>query len=1439
MKQKLKRYAKVCLTVFFMLTIVLQSFAGAGFGVKASDTGYKEMQFGDWGVEAGEVDGVKVYSLTNPSAITDLDGVAISSTVNLNGLIWGDSFITVGGTDVAKHGGFQMISTGGEWGMRVSGIATETDWTWFSNTSDKLNVNVALRMTFDKVDNTSDWTVNVFANGTLVGTATYSGVAPGLYIGFASKVTVDMTPSATTYKELSFADWSTAAGTSGELDVFALAGNDTVTSLEGIVITGKANFNGDAANYFRIGGTEDVQHAGFSLMTIDGKLIIWAQGISTSGAPEQSYELLDAVTWAELIDTEIVLRMVFSKASDTNDWEIEIQINDDAIGTYEFNSVIPGLYIASQGVALSGNYIEMKFGDWETYEGTPVGWEIYSLPSTQGITSLDGIAVSGKVNFNGDVANNLRIGGVPDIEHGGFTLQTYGGQLHIVSEAIGTRTDHTVVQAAEWATVLNTEFTLRLAFTKAHNSNDWKIEIFVNGASRGTYDFPNVTPGMYLASQGVTLPPKYTELKITDWGVDAGESGGFQVYSLTNSEGIDSLNNIAVSGKLNFKGNNEAWFRIGGTKDVKHGGFSLQTYENKLVLSPEGIGDNGTPQEVLTADEWPTLIDTEISLRMEFSKSVGTGYWIVNVYINDKEKVVCDCGPVEPGLYISNSGTAITGIYASTYVSMTDIPKGYYIEETDALIDCIAVYEGNYYKKLGDHVMEYTQDGQEAVRNLVLYIKGDTNVDNEISVKDLVRMKHYEQATGTATSSLSGRKAADLDGDYAVSTVDAEAMRQMLLTYQKPEAEKTLHYGLGEPANDTGMGEVDYASGEFIASVLGAYGVDTYRLWMPCIGTAIPDGDGGYTVTLDQAQLTKLKSLVAKLQLNGVEQIVAMQNPLIPYDFPKYVGKDGKSYTQQQMDTGAFSNDNAVRMDLYAFPEPGTDDYDKFMKVQEEYFRLLSEAVPGITHYEGINEPDSKMPHTIHKIGWLLDSEKQNLNNPSAYDGQSAYAYTIEEIAQITVDHCHAITDGIKAAKSEAKVLSAGLTLLSASYDYLVAAYDYIGSSDNYYKDQTPDNYFEILNWHPYVFFNRTGGDNSELAKGVSVSNWGKDYWGAKWVAYQKKMYSVAESNGDGDTPVWFTEMGQSDYGSYDAANSTHSAGGDITSTLAAQRLGDMFSLVESDLPFVDSVIAFRIFDKGDSTTDATIAGEGGYGMIEEFDKVASGTEALKDYGKKYYNIVKGENASYDALTRVLDEYYNKYKGTHTYDQSDDFECGVVRDNTWVTNHSDMTVTFSGSADYMMQPTMSLIKQGEGRALALDYQATTSTIADPLTHISFNLGRLEAGTYTLSFEMDGESLDNVGYWGTTYYGVTTSKTPHEWTSGAIANDKEEKGQKGVVVYKWQNGNPDTTKNTITFTVAEAKENVSLVFQVSGNVANGVSKGAFRVTFDNIALTKSN
>ena len=604
---------------------------------------------------------------------------------------------------------------------------------------------------------------------------------------------------------------------------------------------------------------------------------------------------------------------------------------------------------------------------------------------------------------------------------------------------------------------------------------------------------------------------------------------------------------------------------------------------------------------------------------------------------------------------------------------------------------------------------------------------------------------------------------------------------------------------------------------------------------MPNIGVAKPDGRGGYTVTLDETQLAELKALVTRLQLNGVTQIVAMQYPLIPHDFPKFVGKDGNVYSTQDLIDGV-NTSGEVRMDYYAFPEPGTKEYGTFMDVQEEYFRLLSKAVPGITHYEGINEPERGS--TTHKIGWLTASERTQLLEPDSYPSQEAFEYSLEEIAQITVDYCHAITSGVRKANSGAKVLSSGLTILSIARDYLEAAYTYIDSEDNHFADNNADNYFEILNWHPYVFISNTG--NPELASG-KVSSWGKEHWGEKWVAFQKSMYNVAVAHGDANTPVWFTELGQSDYGMYDESH-TSVYGGVITEELVGLRVREMMELITSELDFVDTVIGFRLFDKADSATDGSVAGEGNYGMIEQFDNVSSGEEALKVYGLTYYRIVKGETASTAPLTRVLEKYYNIYQGTYPLDQSEDFESAIVRNNTFVSNHSDITVSYSSGADYLMKPEMSITSNSGNKKLTFDYSETISTtlnaqgvVANPVTHIRFDFGKIEAGTYKVTFNVSGRSLDGIGYWGTTWMGVTTNSTPHNWTHGAIQNMEHNEGGPGIALYR--NGqSTQFQKNELTFTVTE-RQDVSLVFQISGNVQGGVSKGAFRVMFDDLMLTK--
>ena len=405
----------------------------------------------------------------------------------------------------------------------------------------------------------------------------------------------------------------------------------------------------------------------------------------------------------------------------------------------------------------------------------------------------------------------------------------------------------------------------------------------------------------------------------------------------------------------------------------------------------------------------------------------------------------------------------------------------------------------------------------------------------------------------------------------------------------------------------------------------GTFGVGVFRVWMLNIGIATPDGNGGYIVSLKQGELVKVQELVAKLKDNGVKQIVALQGPLIPYDFPKFVGQSGQSYSQEDIDNGSNGDDTLIRADKYAFPEPGTPEYDAFMNVQVEYYRLLSEALPDITHFEGVNEPEKG--GSVHKIGWLSSDEQKQLLNQSNYN-LSDYEYTIAKIAQITMDYNHAITTGVCKANRGAKVLTSGLMTLAITKTYLTEVYKYIADENNYWKDTNPDNYFEILNWHPYVFI----GTNEDPSLPYSTATtWDKENWADTWVQFQKDLYQIAEDNGDGDTSVWFTEFGISDCTGTDKSYEQN-----ITETMTSIRLQDMFDLVEKELDFVNTVIVFRMFDLQDGTNTAY---ECNFGMIEYFGNINSSQAALKKIGKTFYRIVNKSN-DYTKVNDVLYKYY-------------------------------------------------------------------------------------------------------------------------------------------------------------------------------------------------------
>lgn len=589
----------------------------------------------------------------------------------------------------------------------------------------------------------------------------------------------------------------------------------------------------------------------------------------------------------------------------------------------------------------------------------------------------------------------------------------------------------------------------------------------------------------------------------------------------------------------------------------------------------------------------------------------------------------------------------------------------------------------------------------------------------------------------------------------------------------------------------------------FVAELAGAYDVDGVRIWLPSLGQAKADGKGGYTVTLKVKELAALKNQVQQLKVQGIQKIVAMPGShVIPSDYKNAVYSDGKRYSQDEISAGKTNGLTALSTHTYlVVPSPVNEPevYQKFMEVQQEYYRLLSEAIPEITHFETINEPEGN--GGIRPVGYKVTA---------AQDCPDKNGYTTETIARICMDYNYAATAGVDAAGNGAVVLSPALTGTNNGKAMLQAFYQYIAAKE----DKNPDHYFEILNWHPYVFYVGTEGGPT-----FGANKWNE--WETTWTEFQQDFYKIAVNAGDGTTPVWFTEIGVTDCGRYNKGSQYFGeTKGAITEEMAAQRLLRMLQLTEQELSFVKNAMVFRISDMEDKNTYGNDY-EANFGLIERFDYCTSGAEALKDTGKVLYQFIHGGSKDYTKVNEVLNRHYKSYKKilwTENFAQ-----CSVVN-NSFCSYDSDTTLT-CGSGNTRLQPVLSTVATENGNALSLAYgtKAVTANTSDIYGNICFALGKLEAGEYQVIFNLETENPKNIAV---IYAGVTTASNPNEGVSKKLQELSTIKN--GV--------------NGITFTVSEAK-NVYLYFQFRhGNVKQSgssyVTDGTFQVLFDQITLKKT-
>jgi len=271
--------------------------------------------------------------------------------------------------------------------------------------------------------------------------------------------------------------------------------------------------------------------------------------------------------------------------------------------------------------------------------------------------------------------------------------------------------------------------------------------------------------------------------------------------------------------------------------------------------------------------------------------------------------------------------------------------------------------------------------------------------------------------------------------------------------------------------------------------------------------------------------------------------------------------------------------------------------YMKFLERYRESWKTLARAFPYITMWEIGNEFNTDM--FLHP----QDFPESN--------------FSIQEKAEIMTDLLYYASLGIHEGNPNAKTVLGGLAStpnITGIADFLDLIYTNIKSGR--WPSRDPDDYFQIVCWHPYL----PGEEPTE----------------SNWVTPQLKIHEVMERYGDGDKPVVFSEFGYSDQ------RTSHEN--------ISKYLLKAFQLAKRNFPWLKTIYWFRLVDPEPATVSA--GNPPGYGLIKlnwTWKPAARTYRSLIriEAGLHYVNTLWMGYAFYETLDLRASDYKRIYKDTN------------------------------------------------------------------------------------------------------------------------------------------------------------------------------------------------
>ena len=293
-----------------------------------------------------------------------------------------------------------------------------------------------------------------------------------------------------------------------------------------------------------------------------------------------------------------------------------------------------------------------------------------------------------------------------------------------------------------------------------------------------------------------------------------------------------------------------------------------------------------------------------------------------------------------------------------------------------------------------------------------------------------------------------------------------------------------------------------------------------------------------------------LKCKTVRIWLNTKEMIKIAENDKIEFvaegliNFHNYLSTLRRAGVERflLLDWGFVYPYGYHATDKWVVPDPKREPemYKRFMLLQQKIKFEIASNFSLVEYFESTNEPDGEGGAFLHKNGYHMDGK----NNKD-------YIFTRDEIENIILDLNYFENLGIKAANKNAKMLIPSFCNLDYTPQYLDDIYTKIESGKyptiGEFKSKKIEDFFEILNWHPYNMISVQINDD--------------------WIKSQERIREVILKHKDGDRKVWYTEMGWSDFRREDEKI-------DI-----GKRHVDFINYVSENMPWVETIFFFRLFD--------------------------------------------------------------------------------------------------------------------------------------------------------------------------------------------------------------------------------------------------------------------